>query len=236
VLVFGVHAASAMTNYTLSVTRGIVLLRDKQLYTDSLDAPKGYKFYEYYKNCKNCDIIISIKVMNNNPFRIFVNHNTTERFVKEHSSEKPDFSFMGRGEENFVISAKDLEKKNFSNDQTYFFIEVHSFRMMNYTISVHSDTMRYDSLFPGLPSEYKIKNDEHAAYFLYTHNNNKSFYIHVQEAYGFTHILANPYKSYKGSIEDHFPTNQSDAKWHTYVSNDRNQLEIKTSSKDYCLN
>ena len=50
ILIFGVNARTYASSYSLTVNRGIVLLRDKESHTDTLGTWGNYKFYDYYRS------------------------------------------------------------------------------------------------------------------------------------------------------------------------------------------
>lgn len=49
ILVFGVQGRSTDAAFTLTVTRGITILRDNYAFSDSLGAWGNYRFYEYFR-------------------------------------------------------------------------------------------------------------------------------------------------------------------------------------------
>ena len=233
ILVFGVQAHSTNSAFTLSVTRGITMLRDFQTYSDSLGTNGNYKFYEYYRSCKNCTTIINVSTTEQKAFNVFVNFNSTDKIVSHQNETSADFELTARGEGILVITPTAITDKNHKDDIGYFFIEVHSHSDLNYTISVVTNQEKAHPLGKGMPTVYIMKKPTNHVYYAYRHDSSKGFFIHVQEELGFTETLVNAVPE-GTSLTSALPKDQTHAQWSSYQNNDRNYIEISSKDANFC--
>lgn len=233
ILIFGVQARSTNSAFTLTVTRGITMLKENQAFTDSLGTWGNYKFYEYYRACSGCITVISTSTVVNNGYNVFVNFNTTERITSHQQRGSSDFELRGRGSQELVITPQSLIAKGYKDQPGYFFIEIHSHSNLNYTITVTTNQIKMGSLSKGLPTTYKLEDTDEGIYFSYRHESSKSFFIHIQEEFGFVEVLINAVPE-GADLKDHLPKDQAHAQWSTYQTNDRSEIEISSQNSQFC--
>jgi hypothetical protein len=235
ILVFGVQGRRTDSAFTLTVTRGIAILRDNYAFSDSLGAWGNYRFYEYYRTCKNCTTVISVSTLTNNNFNVFVNFGKTDTVISHQDETKGDFVFRGKSGGSFSISPKDLEAKGLEDKPGYFFIEVHSHTNFNYTISVSSNAEKMHPISRGIAESFKIQGPDENIVYTYKHQSPKSFSINIHEDFGLVDVLINAVPENEEATL-HIPKDQTQAQWGTFQADDRNNLEILSTDVDFCEN
>ena len=64
-LLFEVFTPKAEVSYSLTVTRNLSILKDGQVYPDSIMTRGSYKYYLYFKSCHECPMKISFNPQTN---------------------------------------------------------------------------------------------------------------------------------------------------------------------------
>mmetsp|Transcript_42541 Transcript_42541/g.49686 ORF Transcript_42541/g.49686 Transcript_42541/m.49686 type:complete len:780 (+) Transcript_42541:1399-3738(+) len=211
------------------------MIKENVPFTDSLKVNGNYKFYEYFRSCSKCTTVISVSSLVNSAYNLFVNFNTTERVSSHKDRGTSDFTLTGRNNQNLIITPEDLVSKGYEDKAGYFFIEVHSQAQMNYTITVSSNEKALFPLSKGNPASFEVQNSSQEVYFSYLHDSSKGFVIQIQEEFGFVNALVNAVNDTQASeLLKHLPVNQNSSTWSTYLSSNRNEIEIPSDDKKFC--
>ena len=235
ILVFGVNSHNYASSYSFTVNRGIVILKEKEAYTDTLGSWGNYKFYDYYRSCKGCTTIISVNSLSNHQFNVFINFNTTTKVSSHQDPSSVDYPLRGRGSQEIRITPEDLKRKNHSDSQGYFSIEVHSHSDLNYTISVSSDKVGITSIDKGMWASYNLRNETDSKAFIYKHNSKKKFYITIQPDVGpYPDVFVNPAPAeIIGDYSQYLPTRENHV-WNSSLNEDLSNTEIDPKDVEIC--
>lgn len=233
-LVFAIKANSVDSTYTLTVSRGLTILKEKEAFTDSIGRSGDYRFYEYYRPCDRCTTVFSINALSNDQYTLFVNFNTTDKIARHSDMKSSDFVLQGRGSQELKITTEDLIAAGYKDQPGYFLVEVHSHSTINYTISGSTNKGAITSITQGIWVEYVLKNDSLSKTYAYKHNSENSFYISTMSTYGYIDVVVNVVpEDYKGDLVNYIPTREK----HDWPENwfyDYVNHEILNTSQKFC--